>query len=75
MTRNSSNSNNNNNIINNNSNNTTSNVPAIYEPLSSKYNDNYRNLSKHKFTEYEKMFLCECYENDSSAIKITATKG
>lgn len=82
MTRNSNNnSNNNNNNIINNSNNINNNnnivIPPIYEPISSsKYNKTYQNLSKHQFTEYEKMFLCECYLNGSqSAIEMTTSKG
>ena len=78
MTRNSSNNNNNNNnIINNSINNNNIVIPRIYEPISSsKYNKTYQNLSKHQFTEYEKMFLCECYLNGSkSAIEMTTSKG
>ena len=44
-------------------------IPSIFEPkASSKNGKAYRNLSRHKFTEYEKAFLCECYLNGSKSV-------
>jgi len=73
MTRNNNYNNNN----NNNNNTNTDFIPSIYQPIpSTQYIKTYQNLSKHQFTEYEKMFLCECYLNGSkSVIGVTTTKG
>jgi len=59
-------------------------IPDIYLPVKklirngNKYQvtETYKNLLVHKFTEYEKDFLCECYESKSeSVLGITSVHG
>jgi len=59
-------------------------IPDIYLPVNKlirngkmyQMTETYKNLLVHKFTEYEKDFLCECYESKSeSVLGITSVHG
>lgn len=64
--------------------NDTSVIPDIYLPVKQLlkvnkryiWTDGYKNLCMHRFTQYEKFFLCECYESGaSSKVGITNNGG